>query len=181
MTLENTEAETQTNSTPNEVQLPPKADNESNADYLRRLRDENKKHRESKEAVEAQVKELERKLQEADQDKVKSQSEIEKIKTEARNQVALNKIEAVAAKEGALDTDVIEKLLDPAQFEFADDGKIKNAAELVSQLKADKPYLFGNISTASTSKAPTPSSDGPRKVSEMSAEEKKAHYKKMGL
>ena len=178
MTQENTEVETQANSNPSEIQLPPKADNESNADYLRRLRDENKKHREGKEAAEVQLKELERKLQEADQ---KSQSEIEKIKAETRNQVALTKIEAVAAKEGALDTDVIEKLLDPSQFEFAEDGKIKNASELVAQLKADKPYLFGAISTASTAKAPTPSNTGPRKVSEMSAEERKAHFKKMGL
>lgn len=181
MTQENTEVETQANSKPSEIQLPPKADNESNADYLRRLRDENKKHREGKEAAEAQLKELERKLQEADQEKAKSQSEIEKIKAETRNQVALTKIEAVAAKEGALDTDVIEKLLDPSQFEFAEDGKIKNASELVAQLKADKPYLFGAISTASTAKAPTPSNTGPRKVSEMSAEERKAHFKKMGL
>lgn len=179
MTTENTEAATETtHQTVAQVQLPAQEDGESTKDYLRRLRDENQKHRLRAEDFEKQLKDAQAKLQEADKT---TQSEIEKVKAEARNQLAITKIEAVAAKEGVLDADVLEKLLDPAKFVFDENGKITNAAELVTTLKSEKPYLFGSISTASTAKAPVATETGPRKVSQMSKEEKAAHFKKLGL
>ncbi len=182
MTTENTEVQTEaTDEQKSEYRLPPQLDKESDADYRRRIREEAKKYRVTAEEWQAKFKEAEAKLQNADKAQADHQTEIEKIKAETRNQIAINKIEAVAAKEGALDTDVLEKLLDPSQFVFDENGKITNATDLVAKLKAEKPYLFGSISTASTAKAPTATDQGPRKVSQMSKEEKAAHLKKFGV
>lgn len=175
---ETQEATTQTEATDKQFRLPPQLDKESDADYRKRIREEAKAHRLAAEEWERKAKDAEAKLQAAEQAKAE---EIESLRVQSRNQFAISKIEAIAVKEGALDTDVIEKLLNPADFAFDEAGKITNAQELVTKLKAEKAYLFGSVSTASTAKVPSETDVKAKPALQLSDEEWEARKRKYNL
>ena len=161
--------------------LPPQEDGETTKDYLRRLRDENRRHREAHEAAETELKTIRQKLQEADTAKAEALDAVEKLKTSNKSQLAITKIETLATKEGILDTDVLEKLLDIEEFQFDEAGKITNAGELVQALKTAKPYLFGTAETARSEKAPQPADSKAKVATEMSDAAWAEHKKKYNL
>ena len=61
----------------------------------------------------------------------------------------------VAAKEaGAADPSDMLALIPSDRLKVNEDGEIENAAELMTALKAAKPYLFGQASTSSVASVP---------------------------
>lgn len=60
--------------------------------------------------------------------------------------VVNNQVFLEAQKLGAVDLDVVTKLIDRASIKVTKDG-VEGVAEAVAQLKTDKPYLFGGSAT----------------------------------
>jgi hypothetical protein len=75
---------------------------------------------------------------------------------------------------GANDVADVLALLPRDKIKLNPEGDITNAAELMTELKTAKPYLFGAPSTSSTAKVP-PDKDAPAKQArDMTADEYKA-------
>lgn len=67
------------------------------------------------------------------------------LKTAQQTAIIRDAVADAARQEGAVYPDDIYKLLDSAAIEV-EDGKVKNAAKLVTALKTSRPALFGNSS-----------------------------------
>ena len=81
----------------------------------------------------------------------------------------------VAAKEaGAADPNDMLALIAPERLVVNEDGEIENAAELMTELKKAKPYLFGAASTSSTSTPPETKPPVPQLATDMTDAEYKA-------
>src|SRR6516164_6672210 len=87
----------------------------------------------------ARTEELERKLEETEQ--------------EARVRVARAELKVEAVRAGIVDLDGL-KLLDLKKVLIATDGELTNAAELIAQLRRAKPWLFGGVSSSSLTNPP---------------------------
>jgi hypothetical protein len=61
------------------------------------------------------------------------------------------KVEALRA--GIVDLDGL-KLLDPSAVEISEDGEVKNATDVITQLRRAKPWLFGGGSSSSSANPP---------------------------
>jgi hypothetical protein len=71
--------------------------------------------------------------------------------TRARMVQAELKVEALRA--GIVDLDGL-KLLDPSAVEISETGEVKNAADVITQLRRTKPWLFGGGSSSSSANPP---------------------------
>lgn len=60
---------------------------------------------------------------------------------EANQRVIAAEIRAAAAAAGAIDPDVVVKLVDPAEITIADDGTIADVSDVVAALLETKPFL----------------------------------------
>lgn len=81
------------------------------------------------------------------------------------------KIEAMRA--GIVDLDGL-KLLDPAAIEIGDNGEIKNVADIITQLRRAKPWLFGGGSSSSSASAPPAQPSRQKLATEMTDAEYRA-------
>lgn len=111
-----------------------------------------------------QVRDLESKLQEISNEKLSEQEKIaqrlataEKRATDAeqrlRTQTLEMAIRASAQRQGAVDPEVISKLLDHTVLTIEDDGSIKDLDRLIGGLLKDKPYLRGAALSGATNGA----------------------------
>jgi hypothetical protein len=82
---------------------------------------------------------LERRLVDAEQD--------------ARARVVNAELKVEAVRAGIVDLDGL-KLLNPATVEVGADGEVKNATEVIAQLRRAKPWLFGSSSSSSSANPP---------------------------
>ncbi|MNS36630.1 hypothetical protein D3C86_1214060 [compost metagenome] len=98
---------------------------------------------------------------------------------EARKEVAVSRLEALATKAGLLDPDLVS-LIDASAIEFDDNGKMKNGQELIDAFKASKPNLFAAQATSSVAKTPTAISEA-KKATDMTDEEYRAYKLSKGL
>ncbi|MGI4851338.1 MAG: hypothetical protein ACRYGR_05300 [Janthinobacterium lividum] len=71
----------------------------------------------------------------------------------SRDRVKRAEIKAEAMKAGISDLDML-KLLDLSKVEMNDDGDVVNAAAVIEEFKAAKPYAFAVKNTSSTASAP---------------------------
>lgn len=125
--------------------------------------------------------ERERDAAKAEAAKVKADAEaaangkITEATKKADERVIRAEMKAVAAKAGIVDLDAL-KLADLSKVTVDENGEVKGAAEVIEQLKKDKPYLFGDFkgNTNNDNKAPPKKGDTPKKAGEMTDEEYKA-------
>lgn len=119
----------------------------------------------------------------AAQQKIKdAETKANEVTTKAQER-AVNADLKIAAKDlGAHDAADVLALLDRSKIKLDDNGEIANAAELVAELKAAKPHLFGNgvSSTSSTTQPPPKKTPEAKKVSDMTDDEFSAALKNKG-
>jgi hypothetical protein len=72
---------------------------------------------------------------------------------EARARVVNAELKVEAVRAGIVDLDGL-KLLNPAAVEIGPDGEVKNATEVIAQLRRAKPWLFGSSSSSSSANPP---------------------------
>jgi len=91
-------------------------------------------------------------------------------------------LKAVALQAGMIDLDGVA-LADLTKVSLNDKGELVGGAELLEEMRKNKPYLFAQKG-ASTEKGGSPprgDNGGSRKVSEMTPEERKAEAKRRGF
>ena len=99
----------------------------------------------------------------------------------ANERIIRTELKVVALKEGLVDLDDL-KLLDVSGIEVDDDGNIKGAEDIIKKFKEDKPHKFGEASTSHNVKPPKKDDLGdPKKVKDMTPEERKAEARKLGI
>jgi len=168
-----------------------------------RVNKESKSHRLNAESFQRQADDLRTQLEAATKERdaltAAHSTEVEKIKvdltarataaetaaTEASTKAQQRMLQAdlrVAARDaGMVDLDGL-KLLDPQALKLGDDGSVQNAAEVLTQMKEAKPYLFGTASTTSTSKPPPQEPGKPVHTSQMKTrEERQAAARAVGI
>ena len=88
---------------------------------------------------------------------------------------AVNADLKVAAKDlGAADVADVLALVPRDKLKIDDDGNVTNAAEVLAEMKAAKPYLFGAIKTGSTATPPSNAPATAKRATDMTPEEYKA-------
>jgi hypothetical protein len=108
------------------------------------------------EALRARAEALEREV-----DSLRREGEARLIRAELRNE---------ALRAGMVDLDGL-KLLEPASLSVSTEGVVLGAAELMTALRRDKPWLFGQASSSSPAFAPRSQPTRPRLATEMSLDE----------
>lgn len=93
----------------------------------------------SKEREDAEKSELQ-KLQEAHKTLT---DELAGLKGAEKRRTVASAISAEAGKQGAIYPDDIFRLIDESDIDLTDEGKVKNAEKLVTNLKTARPALFG--------------------------------------
>lgn len=121
-------------------------------EYVEELREEAKSVRLKANEYKSQLEDQAR--QNAEALTAKEQA-LEALKQEARTELAMAKLEALAVKAGIVDPDALA-LLDKSAIKFDDAGKVTNADEVLKAFKESKPHFFGSTNTSSTEKAPNP-------------------------
>jgi hypothetical protein len=98
---------------------------------------------------------------------------LEETTQEARTRVLQAELKVEAIRAGIVDLDGL-KLLDLKDVRFTSEGELLNAAELMTQLRRAKPWLFGG--TSSSSQASPPPTQPPRQklATEMTDDEYRA-------
>lgn len=130
---------------------------EENKTWRLKAADNEKAARDSKELLDKAVNE--------------STSKINEVTHKAHERIVRAELKAVAISHGIVDLDGL-KLADLASLKLDDNGEVTGAEELIVTLKKDKPYLFGEKRTSSsTSKAPNKKNDEPKLATEMSPKE----------
>lgn len=142
--------------------------------YHNSVRD-NAKLRSKNSEYKNQISELEQQARRADE----LENEVTSLKTSARVEVAQARLEALAIKEGIVDTDAL-KLIDPKELKFGEDGKPENLADLLNSFKEAKPHFFKeaaaeSASTSSVHKMPNAKSSETKSALDMTPEEFAAH------
>jgi hypothetical protein len=91
-------------------------------------------------------------------------------------------LKVIAIKAGMIDMDGL-KLIDTSKLKLNDADEIEGADELMAAMKEAKPYLFNErlASSSSGDDPPKAAPQKPKKVSEMTDDERKADAKKRGL
>lgn len=155
-----------------------KAKPEFDASYVRELRNEARDHRLA--ALDAQAKlDASEKAWTKRLEDEKSLTR-EEAKKEAQLDIAMARFEGLALKDGLSDPDVLA-LFDKSKFVFDDNGKITNAAELLTEFKAAKPHFFTSQATSSTAKAPKVADATAKSVKDMTPAEYTAYKKSKGI
>jgi hypothetical protein len=148
-------------------------------EYVHELREENKAARLARQ-------EAEKKAAEAT-DAAKKATDAADAAKKATEQVANDRIiraelKAEAIKAGVVDLDVL-KLVDLSKVTLNDKGEVEGAEALIKAMKESKPHFFGTPN--STEKGGEPPKGGnkqaPKKVGEMTKEERDAEAKKRGF
>lgn len=78
-----------------------------------------------------------------------------------------------ALKSGMIDLDGL-KLIDPAEISVDETGEVKGAANLMSRLQRDKPWLFLSKNSSSLASAPLSTPSRAKLATEMTLEEWRA-------
>lgn len=91
-------------------------------------------------------------------------------------------LKAVALQAGMIDLDGVA-LADLTKVSLNDKGELVGGAELLEEMRKNKPYLFApkGASTERGGSPPRSNNGGPRKVSEMTPAEIKAEAKRRGF
>ncbi len=85
------------------------------------------------------------------------------LRAQSRERLLRAELRSEAVRAGIVDLDGL-RLADTSAITFADDGGIEGATDVISSLKAAKPYLFANgrdngnfgVTTSPIARAPTP-------------------------
>lgn len=109
------------------------------------------KYRQANSELKARIVEYEK----DEQRKAQLEEEHSTLKTTHRQELALARLEALATKEGLVDTDDL-KLIDLSVIKYGENGKPENLAEVLASFKEAKPHKFGSVATSSAEKAPKP-------------------------
>ena len=92
--------------------------------------------------------------------------ELAATKQEASTRLIRSEMKVEAVRAGMVDLDGL-KLLDLTKVEVDPEGELKNAAELMAQLRRAKPWLFGPSSSSSPASAPPSQPSRPKLATEM--------------
>ena len=107
-------------------------------------------------------------------DRVKNEGVVNEVRTAAQARVVTAELKVAAVAAGAKDAADILALIPRDKVVLDKDGEPTNHAELVAEIKAAKPYLFGAASSGSNAPVPKPNKNGEKSVKEMTDEEYKA-------
>lgn len=113
---------------------------------LRKLRNTEKERDALKQADEQRA---QSQLSEVDKWKAKAQkheSETSTLLQQLRAEKIQNRLEAAAAKAGAVDVDAVSKLANLSNVDIDDDGKVTGIDAVIAELKKSRKYLFGDPS-----------------------------------
>ncbi len=105
------------------------------------------------------------------------QDRIERLERESQesrkrsdNRLVLAEMKVQALRAGMIDLDGL-KFLDMTQVHLEEDGNVPDGAKLLSQLKANKPWLFASPTSSSTARVPTSRPAQQKLVKDMTDEE----------
>ena len=107
-------------------------------------------------------------------------AKIKEATSAADQRVIRAELKAVAVEAGMVDLDGL-KLADLSTVKLDKDGEVVGAKEMMAALKKSKPYLFKEPSSSKGDDPPKPDPGKPKKVSEMTDDERRADAKKRGL
>lgn len=113
---------------------------------LRKLRNAEKERDALKQADEQRA---QSQLSEVDKWKAKAQkheTETNSLLQQLRTERIQNRLEAAAAKAGAIDVDAVRKLADLSSVDIDDEGKVIGIDAVIAELKKSRKYLFGDPS-----------------------------------
>jgi methionine synthase II (cobalamin-independent) len=145
-------------------------------DAIKDLRAENAEHR-------IKAKEATARAEAAEKTAAETQQRVSEIERKARERTIRSELKSHATTFDMNDPIDALRYIKDDQIEFDDSGDIINGATLLQQLKESKPYLFGNVTSSSTARAPVERREpaGVKDYSDMSDNEKKAFNKKYGI
>lgn len=148
------------------------------AEYVHELREENKTWRLNAKA------ESDKRI--AAETTAQTATEAAKNADKAAQAAADERVIRVELKAAAREAGIVDvsdlSLIDVKSLKIDKDGEVTGVAELIEKLKTDKPYLFKDATTTSTTKKPgTENAQLPKKAKDMSPEELKAEKKRLGI
>ncbi len=148
-------------------------------EYVHELREENKAQRIARQDAEKKAQEAIDAAKKAGDD---AKATITQAQQAANERIIRAELKAEAVKAGVVDLDVL-KLVDLSKLKINDQGEVEGGAELITALKESKPHFFGTPnSTEQGGKPPKGGADDkPKKVGEMTKEERDAEAKKRGF
>jgi hypothetical protein len=100
------------------------------------------------------------------------QQELVRAEQLAKERVMHAELKTEAVRAGIVDLDGL-KLLDATRAEFTSEGQLVNAGRLIAQLKHDKPWLFGTMSSSSAVSPPPAQSPRQKLATDMTEQEYK--------
>ena len=127
-----------------EITIPKHRFDEVNTEYQKLLKDKEDRERKDKEAEDKKLTE-EKKFEELS---TKRQAELDNANTTIRGLKVQAAVERIAAKEGAVDTEAVYKLLDQSSIKVDDQGQVTGVEEAVKALLEAKPFLKGSSGSA---------------------------------
>lgn len=107
-------------------------------------------------------------------------AKVKEVTGAADKRVIQAELKAVAIKAGMVDLDGL-KLADLSTVKLDKDGEVQGAEEMMTALKKSKPYLFKEPSSSGGEEPPKPGNQKPKKVSDMTDDERKAEARKRGF
>ena len=96
--------------------------------------------------------------------------QIEELRSTTQAKLIRAELKAEAVRAGIIDLDGL-RLLEISDAKLGENGDVENAAELVAQLRHNKPWLFNSGSSSSVAPAPPAQSLRPKPATEMTDEE----------
>ena len=114
--------------------------------------------------------------------KTEADAKVTAAQTAANERIIRAELKAEAIKAGMIDLDGL-KLLDTSKVTIGDDGEVKIPDKFFEEAKVAKPWLFAaaGTSTSSTATPPKPGDPGPKAAKDMTADERKAALKGLGV
>jgi hypothetical protein len=97
-------------------------------------------------------------------------NEVDKLRAEFESRLVKANLRAEAIRAGMIDLDGL-KLIDTSGVKLGNDDTIVDGQNLMTQLRRNKPWLFGSPSSSSTSQAPNSQPVRQKTAMEMSDEE----------
>lgn len=170
------------NNNPNPNPAPNPAPNSAtgtfSAEYVKELRAENASYRTRAQEAVTKAEAAEAAAKKATEDATNTVTAAQKA---ANDRIIRAELKASALKAGMVDLDGL-KLADLSKVKLNDAGDVEGADALMEEMKKAKPYLFGASNTSNPSSTPPkPGDNAPKKVSEMTPEERKAEAKRRGF
>lgn len=163
------------------TQTPARQTETFSREYVHELREENKATRLKLQEAETARKAAEDKATAAD---AAAQQKITEATTPAttaaNNRIIKAEMKAEAVKLGLTDMDDLQ-LVDISAVTIKDDGTVEGLTEALNKFKEAKPHKFGQASSSHTDPPPRREDGPPKKVGEMTPEERKAAARKHGI